>query len=159
MSRIDLEDFKNVIKVDRFNLHVDCEIQAVAVDYWNDKQSDIKKEKEYAEIELDVLLSSKELEYRENPPEKMKVTDAAIKALVVVDLDVIKQKKKVIELKFKLNDLDNKRNALEHRKSMLKNLVSLYGFGYYSLPEGKNTNTDQIKEEMMAEKKRRKENK
>ena len=159
MSRIDLDDFKDVIKVDRFNLHVDCEIQAVAVDYWNDKQSEIKKEKENADLALDVLLSAKELAYRANPPDNMKVTDAAIKALVTTNLDVVNQKKKVIELKAMLNDLDNKLKALEHRKSMLKNLVSLYGFGYFALPEGKKTNTDHIKEEMMNQKKRRKENK
>ena len=159
MSRINLDDFKDVIKVNRFNLHEDCEIQAVAVDYWNDKQSDIKKEKENEDLALDVLLSSKELAYRANPPTNIKVTDATIKALVNSDEQIIKQKKKVIELKAKLNDLDNKLKTLEHRKSMLKNLVSLYGFGYFALPEGKNTNTDQIKEEMMNQKKRRKENK
>ena len=131
------QDFRDDLRINKFKLEEECEKQPSLYGYWANELSDIRAEKDQAEDKLDLLEANVELNYRTNPPEGMKVTEATIKSMVESNAEIQKQKEIVRDKKSKLYHFETAVKALEQKKSSLDNLVTLFVKGFYSQPDGK----------------------
>jgi len=99
--------------------------------------NEVKDELEKVKAEI-----SLKIRQGEGIPEGIKITEEAIKGLLLTN-DLVKEvHKKLYDCKYKENELIEKRDriasivdALRHRKSSLENLTQLYQMGYFSMPK------------------------
>lgn len=144
-------DYQSDIQIDKYKLHIECEKHsAIFLDYCK-KLVEAKEKRDSEKIKLSVMQGDKELFYRKNPPENLKITDSVIKALLSGDKELIAQSKKVIQCETQVQLLDVAIRSFEHRKAMLNNLVQLWTTGYYAKPDttgnarNKNNNEAQLR--------------
>ena len=108
-----------------------------------------KADKKKSEIkgELDVLKAQVNLAYRGSKrsiPEGLKLTEEVFKSLVVVDEEVIRKGKELIEAVYDADVLAGAVEAFAHRKKALEKLVDLFVFSYFGEP--KEGRVDRIRE-------------
>ena len=104
--------------------------------FYSELVADARIARDKVEEELDALLGTKEIYYRENPPEEMKCTEGLIKALLAKDEELRGQKELLISCKARVYRLESVLRSLEHKKNALDNLTVLWSKGYYSLADG-----------------------
>ncbi len=151
------KDFEKDMAINRFQLELECEkhpgLYAFYVVYGN------KAEDKYAKLALKLKhrLGEIEINLRQAPPEKIKITESSIKALLTTNKEIQTMEVELLELKLNVNTYKSALNALEHRRSELNNLTSLYQSSYFSKPSGykKENNTDAAQREQRQNIKRR----
>lgn len=98
--------------------------------------AEMRKVADEIEAELDVIKAEVEKEVREDP-EKFgikKITEAAVKAAILLDTRFIKVNKDLIQAKFEAKVAEGAVKAFDHRKDALENLVKLHGQQYFAGP-------------------------
>jgi hypothetical protein len=146
-------DFEEDISINKYNLHEECEIHPSLYHYYSEKLNEAKDCYNTCSDQLRYLIGKKEIKFRKNPPDDIKVTEASIKALLLEDEDIQKKEDELRDWKKKMNTYDSALTSIEHRKSMLNNLVKLYGSGYFSLPDThiKKNREDQLQDDIRAD--------
>ena len=95
--------------------------------------ADAKEERDAARNKLKLSEATTELQMREQAAlEGKKLTEAALKSLVITDGKIQKRINKVTEKEKVINILEAVLRSLEHRKAGVDNLVDLFNKGYYS---------------------------
>jgi len=136
-------DFKDDVRVDKFNLHIDCEEHPSNYLYWAEQLAEAKSELDNAKDKLKLIEAEQEEFYRISPKGGRKITEGSIKAIIETDEKVIEAKKELREAHKDVHILSAAVSALEHKKTQLTNLKDLWIKGYYADPEGQRTSTDQ----------------
>ena len=146
--RIFGEDFKKDAEIDRFKLDEENEIQPPMYAYYAEELSELKSEKDSLWDKLQVLLAQKDLSYRRNPPEDLKITESVIKSLVDSDTDVINNREQLRRVEAKLGLMYAAINSFDQRKSALDNLTKLHLQKYYQDNACKPYSNDRILDEL-----------
>ncbi len=132
MSKTIGEDFSEDVKINRFRLEEENEIQPQLYDYYSRQYADARAAKDAEEDWYKLVLSKREMAIRENPPTAAKITESVISALVMQDSEVLDAKEKIRQVNATLYTLQAAMGAMDTRKSALDNLVSLYTKNYYN---------------------------
>jgi len=133
------ESFKNDIRIDRFQLDVEVEKQPSLMQFYSESLAEAKAMKDEAKNKLEFVLASRDLYYRANPIEGIKVTESSIASMVTTDAEVVQAKEREQQAKERTYFLESAVATIEDRKSELKNLTSLWIGGYYALPGAERT--------------------
>ncbi len=137
-------DFENDLKINKYKLHEECMAQASLYHYYSELLADVKSEKDKQENKLKFMVAETEIELRKNPPEGIKITEATIKALLIIDLKIKQQQGVLNKTKSELYHLEFVINSIEHKKTALKLLVQLFSVNYFSIPDGKKETQEDI---------------
>lgn len=138
------QDFQQDIKVSRYNLVEDSELQSQLTYYYNDLLSEEKSELDRLEVNLETQSAKLEIYVRGLSKEKLqnsyavsKTTDSIVKAIIDSDEKIVSLKKQVGKQKEKVNRLKAIVKSLEDRNSQIKVLKDLYTSNYFTInPEG-----------------------
>jgi hypothetical protein len=125
-------DFQQDIRINRFKLDEECEIQPALYHYYAEEYAQARSVRDAAKDKLDLVLGEREIHIRRNPPDDMKVTEGVISALLVQDSDVQAAKEAYRVAQAKVDLLYAATTSLDHRKSELDNLVTIWTKDYYS---------------------------
>ncbi len=125
------DDFKQDVEIDRFKLDEENEIQPPMYAYYASQLSELKSEKDSLADKVQVLFAQKDLYYRRNPPEDLKITENVVKSLVDSDSDIISAKEELRRVEAKLGIMYAAINSFDQRKSALDNLTKLQLQQYY----------------------------
>lgn len=125
-------DFEADVRINRFKLDEECEIQPALYSFYSTQQVEAKAEYDSAKANLELVQAQRELHYRRNPPDDVKITDATTKALVTADTEVQKAQERLSIASKALNVLNGALASLDQRRSALNNLVELFTKDYYN---------------------------
>jgi len=126
------DDFAEDVKINRFKLDEDCELQPSLYHYYAEEQANARAERDACKDKLELILGQREIYIRRNPPDDMKVTEAVVTALLVQDTEVLTAREALRKAQAKVDILYAATTALDHRKGMLDNLVSMWSKDYYN---------------------------
>jgi hypothetical protein len=126
------EDFAKDVRINKFKLAEDCEIQPSLYHFYAHEFAVARSERDAAKDKLDLVLGQREIAIRRNPPEDLKVTESVVSALLIQDEAVQECKEQFRKAQEKVDILYASTSALEHRRSELDNLVSMWNKEYYS---------------------------
>jgi prophage DNA circulation protein len=140
------------VQINRFKLDEENEIQPSLFNLYASQLADAKAAKDIAKDKYDLVRSQRELYYRRNPPEDVKITEAVISALVESDTEVQEAKTELQKAIEAVYTLDAAVSALETRRSALNNLTELYVKDYYN-----NTRQDDASDGAIKSRRRNKE--
>jgi hypothetical protein len=142
------DDFKKDVEIDRFKLDEENEIQPSMYAYYAEQLSEVKSEKDSLVDKLQVLLAQKDLYYRRNPPEDLKITENVVKSLVDSDMDVMSARDSLRRAEAQLSLMYAAINSFDQRKSALDNLTKLHLQKYYQDNNSKPYNNDRILDDL-----------
>lgn len=128
------EDFEEDVKLNRFKLDEEAQKNPSLVQFYGEQLAEAKTIRDKAYNAVKLIEAQKELDYRANPPDGIKITESVISALVEADKDVIKIKEAEQKAKEKVYFIESAVSALDDRRSEIKNLTQLWIAGYYSVP-------------------------
>lgn len=126
------DDFAKDIKIDKLALEEECVKQVDLYWFYADLVAEKKSQIDQLKNHLEVTTAQKELGFRNNPPNGMKVTESTIQALINSDFEVTEIKDNISAVQHKLYMAQAAVAALDQRKSELDNLVQLWIKSYYS---------------------------
>jgi hypothetical protein len=126
--------FEQEIELDKFKLHEEATMQALLMAEYSDALAKAKTEKDAAELRVKMAEATANLDYRQNPPEGLKITEAVIEALVITNTSVVAAKEALIKAKEAVYAFEVAVDALRDKSSMIKVLTSLWIGGYYAAP-------------------------
>lgn len=133
------EDFRKDVEVNRLKLDEENEIQPSMYAYYAYELAEAKRNKDEANDALTALYAQKDIYYRRNPPDDIKVTESVIKSIVDMDSDILDQKERLRKADAELSMLYAAINSLDQRKSALDNLTKLHIKQYYN-----NSNVEEV---------------
>jgi hypothetical protein len=124
------------IKIDETALDLEWMEQPSLMIKYTRYSAEMRKVADEIEAELDVTKAEVEKEVRENPDKFgiSKVTEAAVKAAILLDSRYIKVNKDLIKAKFEAKVAEGAVKAFDHRKDALENLARLLGLQYFAGP-------------------------
>jgi hypothetical protein len=82
------EDFSKDIRINRFKLDEECEIQPALYHFYAEEYAQARAVRDAQKDKLDLVLGTRETYLRRNPPEDIKITESVIAALLVQDTEV-----------------------------------------------------------------------
>lgn len=126
------EDFTQDVKINRFKLAEECEVQPSVYAFYAEEYAKARADRDAEKDKLDLILGQREMYLRRNPPEDVKVTESVVNALLIQDTEVQDAKERFRKAQAKVDILYASTASLEHRKAMLDNLVSIWNKEYYS---------------------------
>lgn len=132
------EEFsESLIEIDEFALDREWLRQPKLVMQYALKLADARKAAAEAKAAVDIAEAELELDIRNRPEEYdlKKVTEAAIKATVLVSSVYQSAQRRYNRAKHLVDVLQGIMEALEHRKKALEGLVTLEGRNYFSKPQ------------------------
>lgn len=130
-------DFEADIKINKFQLEIECEQHASTYLYWAKKLANAKSDLGEAEDALKLLTAQTDLDVRNNWDERNgKQTENSIKAVVESHASVVSQKASCNAIQREVNMLIAVALVFEHRRDMLKCEKELLIGGFYSAPNG-----------------------
>jgi len=132
MSKTIGRDFTDDIRINRFKLDEENEIQSSLHSYYGSQQVEAEKEWKEAKDNLDLVYAQRDIHYRKNPPDDIKVTEATAKSLVEADAEVQKAKEKLRVAEHALNTLNMGLKSIDMKRSALNNLTELFTKDYYN---------------------------
>jgi hypothetical protein len=139
-------DFEEDVKIDRFKLEEENEIQPMIYSYWAKQYAEARTIKDEQEDKLDLIVAQRGMFIRENPPPDVKITEGTISSLLAQDADVLAQKECVRAANANMYMFQAAMGGLDSRKAALDNLTSLYAKNYYQ--NSIRTGTDEIRDEL-----------
>lgn len=139
MSDIDYDyDLTADSKLDKHHLDDAAEQQSYKLERWlalldtaTSKVAREKKKVERVEARLFLEAKTNELELFG----KTKVTDALIKAWIVLQPAHIKVVDRLLDAEEKLSHINRAKTVLEHKKAMIQTAANLWVCGYYARPK------------------------
>jgi len=131
MARTFGEDFTDDVRIDRFKLEEENEIQPLLYDFYAKQYADAKTIRDDQADRLDLIRSQREMSIRNDPPGGIKITEGTIHSLLEQDAEVLEQKAKVRAADASVYTFQASMGALDSRKAALDNLVVLYSKKYY----------------------------
>ena len=143
--------FKDLVKIDRYNLSNECVEHSsryleICEEYVEAKNKYLK-----AQDKLDLVLAETDIYYRTHWDDTWgKMTESYIKNMVTLNENVIKATEEVRQAHYELGILESAKNAFDSRKAMLNDLVSLLIGRFYSNPSDNNIE-DNIRRRMKKE--------
>lgn len=127
------KDFNADVAINRFKLEEENELQPSLHNFYASQQIEAKASYTVAKDLLEVTEARRELYYRKNPPNDLKITEAVITALVIDDTEVQNAKEALRVAEKTLNTLDIAVGIIAStRRSALGNLTDLYTKEYYN---------------------------
>lgn len=125
-------DFAKDVQINRFKLDEENEIQPALYNLYASQQAEAKAARDTTKDKYELVRSQRELYYRRNPPEDLKVTESVISSLTDSDTEVQEAKKELQKATEAVYALDAALGALDNRRSALNNLVELFVKDYYN---------------------------
>ena len=125
-------NFSDDVKINRFKLEEENEIQPSLYHLYASQQAEARTAKDAASDKVKLVKSQRELHYRRNPPDDLKITESVVTALVEQDTvvqEALAEYRKVQEI---LSVLDAAVSSLDTRKAALNNLTELFVKDYYN---------------------------
>lgn len=135
-------DYEKDLEIDKYALDSECVNQPVRFMEWSKRWAEAIAERDRAEQKLKVIEAQVEQRIRmDGQSRSEKLTESAVKSLVMVDPEVQAAREEAIDSSYRANVLLAARQAMEQRKSMIEKLVNLFLSGYWADP--KISNSDQ----------------
>ncbi len=143
---------QEVLEIDLHNLTEALQNHTAWFDHYTHNLQDLKRaqmegKEEYARTGHELYL-----EYKTNPPEGMKITEAALQALIATNQRYIDAHKRWMEIKQEHDSVERFRDLFERRESSLRMLVELYKAQYWGPTSGMNTPDKRPPREPLADK-------
>jgi len=136
-------NFEDDVRINRFQLDTECEVQASRYHYWAELLAEAKARVNRLDNRLKAVMAEAELDLRKTAEMNgAKTTESGIKAQLEVQEEVRAARKSLADAWATQYHLEAGVKALEHRRTELSNLVELYCKAYYSAPEGQRPNAD-----------------
>lgn len=132
-------DFSVDVKINRFKLEEESEIQPSLYHYWAEQLAEAKTAADKASAKLKLTLADAEMEIRyaaDRGELEIKLTESSAKALIEQHPKVQEARKELIAADGYVYHLESAVKSLEHRKAELDNLTQLWRGGYYAKPDG-----------------------
>ena len=135
--KIDVEDFKRKMEVDKNMLDVQWEEHAEIYFQYVEISSACSQVIDGLKDELSVAEAEKDFKLRSNPDKYgiEKVTNDVVKAFVAKDKKLAEKRQEIQEWMYYDRILRGALTSIEHRKRALTKLSDLYIAGYYSAPK------------------------
>jgi hypothetical protein len=125
------ETFRAELDIDKDKLDDECLKNPSLNQFVGEMQVKAKVEVLNLENQLKAKQAEFDLYVRENPPEKIKITESVVESLIETNPDIIEIRNQIVLAKEKLLYLDVTMSTIEDRKGELKNLVTLWLGGYF----------------------------
>lgn len=129
-------DIKEDVKIDKMHLDVENEWYPAKYQFYSDALAKAKTELDEAKDNLEATEARRELFWRRNPPDDIKITDATIKALIGDDTEVNDAKEAVRVAQETVNTLYSAVNSMDKVGTSIDNLVKLSMSKYYQPSSG-----------------------
>lgn len=126
------ESFSDDVKVDKYALDEEMEMNPSLLDQYGTKYAEARAEQDRLEVQIKYLSAKKALEFRKNPPSDVKVTDSTIEALVNSDEELNNLKNDLNDAKEDVYTYYSALESLRDKGLRLHDLMELYKTGYYS---------------------------
>lgn len=128
---------KDDFLIDKYNLDEEWVRQAALYKNYADQLADANEEHEQAKRHKDVMYAEISLHVRQHPEDYNleKITDDAVKQVVLLQAKYDKALAEVIRAKHKVDILRASTEALEHKKKGLESLIYLDGRSYFAEPK------------------------
>lgn len=122
------------LKIDKFSLHEELDIQANQVGWWAGKLAESQYRLDTLESELELRKAELAKDIRDDPKAygSAKTTDETVKSLVIIQPEYQALTKKINLTKYEVSIYKSAVLGLEHKKRSLTLLVDLYTREYYS---------------------------
>jgi hypothetical protein len=131
---MEIRDLTEDIKINRFKLEQECEIQPSLYHYWAEQEAESKAIVDRLKNKLKLVRAQVELNLRDSFAKKP--TEAEITAHVERSPDVRETAEQLEHETAILYKMNAAVRALEHRKNELDNLTQLYIKAFYAKPDG-----------------------
>jgi hypothetical protein len=135
-NKIKQMDYELDIIIDESALDVECLEQSRLMLKYTKHSAQCRKAADEAEEALDLIKAEVEKEIREDPErfEIPKITEASVKAAILMDRRVKKAIQTWIDAKFEAKVADGAVTAFSNRKDMLEAMIKLHGQSYFAGP-------------------------
>jgi len=147
--------YKNALEIDKNNLDEECVWTASLIDHWasleseaNENRDRLKDKLEMVKAETELLIRTAKPEFLEdnyNWPKNKTLTEAAVKAMLLLDEDVAVAQSEFEEARKQAREIGVARKSFEKRHGAIDNLVKLYGTGYFSRLESTEIKDSKLK--------------
>lgn len=124
-------DITEDVKIDKMHLEVENEWYAAKYQFYADGLAGAKSELDLAKENLEATEARRELFWRRNPPDDLKVTESVITALVADDKEVQDAKDAVRIAQEKVNTMYSAVNSMDKVGTGIDNLTKLAIAKYY----------------------------
>lgn len=123
---------KEVLTIDKYQLDVEAERISASIQNIGNERAELegKKDRLYAKYKL--LKNEKNLYYRQNPPDGVKITESVIESLVETDKEVVQARDEFLIAQEEFNTLDVAYTAIRDKSSKIRDLITLFGMGYFA---------------------------
>ncbi len=127
-----LEDIDGMVQVDRHNLEEEAVKQAH--NYWcvSELVAEARRKREDTINKLKTVEASADLNFRKDPPEGIKITEAVVRSLLDTHKEVVETREQLADYNEQVVMYEGLLNALEHKRSMISNLVRMQLSNLYS---------------------------
>lgn len=141
-------DIETELKINKYKLDEECENQPNLYYYYADLLAKVQTEEKIlknrlkffsSKIELEILSTTNE---KNVTPEGVKITVSSMNALVTTHETIIKINDDLVKVEKAIYHLEAAVKAFHQRRADLDNLVMLYSRNYFSLPTGRDANTE-----------------
>jgi hypothetical protein len=126
----------SVLKIDKYALDVEAERIPSQIQEYGELRNEKEAEKDRLYALYKVTKNEKNLYYRKNPPADIKVTESVIESLVEVDPQVREAHVVFLQAQEEFGTYDVFYQALRDKSSKVRDLINLFGMGYFA-PAGK----------------------
>lgn len=126
------KDFARDVEINRLKLDDELEVQPALHHFYAEQWADARKARDAANDKLKLIRAQRELHYRRNPPDDVKLTEAVITALVEQDTAVQEAQSVYRKEQDAFSTFDAAIASLDTRKAALTGLVELYVKDYYN---------------------------
>lgn len=129
-------DYELDITIQEDQLDIECLEQPRLMLKYTRHAAEMRRKADEAEEALDVVKAEVEKEIREDPEHFNipKITEAAVKAAILLERRYKAANKTFINAKFEAKVADGAVKAFENRKDMLEALIKLHGQSYFAGP-------------------------
>jgi len=125
-------DFAKDVQINRMKLEEENEIQPSLYFLYSSQQADARQQRDAMSYKVKLVRAQRELHYRRNPPDDLKITEGVISSLVEQDADYQAAQTDYRKAQDALTVLEAAVSALDTRKAALNNLTELYVKDYYN---------------------------
>ena len=147
-----MKSYEEELEIDFNNLHENWKNHSRNFMHWGEKWANALAERDKLKEQLKVLTAEKELNIRmdfaNNPPLKMKVTEGLVSSTLAVNEELILLKNSIIEKNEEVDIYASAKASFEARKKALENITHLWISGYFSTPNGPKEFKEVIKKQV-----------
>jgi uncharacterized protein (DUF3084 family) len=124
------------VKLDQFKLDVEASKNPSYLAYYGEEAADARAERDKLSLDSKRIRAERELYYRRNPPDDIKVTEGVIASLVETDAQVQALEDKYLKAKEETAQLEAALDAFRDKSDMIKCLTTQFQTGYFAVAQG-----------------------